>query len=60
MTISLSLLLLLIVAALLRRGTVTIAPALACAALGFTLASTGFAPAITRLMSVLATLIATV
>lgn len=59
-TISLSLLLFLTVAALVRRGTVTTAPALACAAFGFTLASTGLAPAITRLMGVLADLIATV
>ncbi|MEU9438385.1 hypothetical protein [Streptomyces sp. NPDC048252] len=59
-TISLSLLLFVTVAALVRRGTVTTAPALACTAFGFTLASTGLAPAITRLMHVLADLIATV
>ncbi|MER6466424.1 MULTISPECIES: hypothetical protein [Streptomyces] len=50
-TISLALLLFVIVVALLRGGSVTTPAALTCIALGFALASTGLAPAISDVLS---------
>lgn len=55
-TVSLALLLFVIVVALRRSGSVTTVSALACTAFGFTLASTGLAPAISAVLGVLADL----
>ncbi|WP_097893646.1 hypothetical protein [Streptomyces sp. st170] len=57
-TISAVVLLLVVVAILLRTGSLRFGPALAAALLGFFLASTGIAPAVNNALSSLATAIA--
>ncbi|MEU0054669.1 hypothetical protein [Streptomyces sp. NPDC006309] len=55
-SVSAALLLAVVVVALIRQRAVGIGSALACGALGFTLASTGLAPAITQALSAVASL----
>ncbi|HWU10551.1 hypothetical protein ACFV2V_29820 [Streptomyces sp. NPDC059698] len=57
-TISAVVLLLVVVAILLRTGSLRFGPALAAVLLGFFLASTGIAPAVNNALSSLATAIA--
>ncbi|MFJ8351501.1 hypothetical protein ACIQ9J_35140 [Streptomyces sp. NPDC094153] len=53
-TVPAALLLLIVVTVLLRQGYVRVGSALACAAFGFCLASTGIAPAITSVLHTVA------